>query len=66
MSIKRNAEDLVAWLEPISKALDKIQSDKWNISDSVLIRKELIDQLEASINKSDLNQINLIIPYDFF
>lgn len=50
MSIKRNAEDLVAWLEPISKALDKIQSDKWNISDSVLIRKELIDQLEASIN----------------
>lgn len=50
MSIKRNTEDLVAWLEPISKALDKIQSDKWNISDSVLIRKELIDQLEASIN----------------
>lgn len=50
MNIKRNAEDLVARLEPISKALDKVQSNQCTISDSVLIWKELIDQLEEELN----------------
>lgn len=50
VNIKRNAEDLVARLEPISKALDKIQSDKCGISESVLIWKELINNLEDHLN----------------
>ena len=45
-------------LDPIAKALDKIQSDKCNISDTVLIWKDLIDQLEDSIS---INEMKIVL-----
>lgn len=45
MKKKRCAEDFVTRLKSISKALNKIQSDKCTISNSVLIWQELVDKL---------------------
>ena len=52
MGIKRNAEDLLARLQPISRALDLIQSDNCTIANSVTIWKNLINNLSKSLNNT--------------
>ena len=48
ISIKRNAEDYLKCMKPITVALDKVQSDTCKISDAVEVWKELSHDMEAS------------------
>ena len=41
ISIKRNAEDYLKHMKPITIALDKVQNDTCRISDAVEVWKEL-------------------------
>lgn len=52
IALKRASEELLARLKPVAVALDKTQSDKCTIADSVVIWKRLLTEIE------DLNQRN--------
>ena len=41
-------EDVVKFLEPVSKALDKMQEDSTNVAEAVMIWKELIETFRRS------------------
>ena len=55
LSLKRSAEDLLARLEPIAVALDKVQSDKCTIAEAVDIWKGLFTSL--SNDKDSMNAV---------
>ncbi|KAG5894136.1 hypothetical protein JTB14_024924 [Gonioctena quinquepunctata] len=50
IAIKRNAEDLMALLKPISYALDLIQKENCTIARSVVIWKKLINYLNDGLH----------------
>ncbi|KAG5876838.1 hypothetical protein JTB14_014167 [Gonioctena quinquepunctata] len=52
IGIKRNAEDLMARLKPISCALDLIQKENCTIARSVVIWKKLINDLNEGLHDS--------------
>lgn len=53
IGIKRNAEDLMARLKPISCALDLMQKENCTIARSLVIWKKLINDLNESLDSSD-------------
>lgn len=68
ISLKRNTEDLLNCLKPISEAIDMLQKDNCNIARCVLIWKQLLLKLEEIIDASRLKKVNeryeqAITPY---
>ncbi len=42
LGLKRSAEELLDWLQPITKTLDEVQSDKCTIAEAVDVWKKLL------------------------
>lgn len=70
LALKRNAEYLIKIFQPISEALDKIQSNTCNIAKSVLIFKRLQIELAEILGESQIevfrNRYQMAMsPYHF-
>mgnify|MGYP000117808826 CR=1 FL=1 len=56
LSLKRNVEDLISLLKPISSALDKVQRNNCTISESVSVWKELMKNFNDQTSRKKVEK----------